>query len=607
MRRCPRRCASRVRSCPSVPTTPPDPEIERRSFKVADGFEVNLLAADPLLAKPIQMNWDAAGPAVGRVRRDLPADQARRSAERQGHRPRRHRRRRQGRQVHRLRRRPAHPHRRRARRRRGVRRQQHRAAPPQGHRRRRQGRPAARRPLRLRHRGHAPHHPHVPLGHRRPALLQPVDLHPQPRRDAARRAAAASAAASGGSARETLRARRLRARHGQPVGPRLRPLGPVVRHRRRRRRAASTTSSPAPRSPSRRRLRARAQGPEPRQPEVLRPGDRQRPAPARRLAGQRRSPTTSAPTASSASRSRDEDGSVHRPSRCRTCITSTDVAFRPIDVKMGPDGAIYIADWYNPIINHGEVDFRDPRRDKTHGRIWRITAKGRPLVKRAEARSARRSSDVLEQLKSPEGWTRQQAKLVLRSLGAKDVVPALGEWVDEARRERPRRRAPPARGAVGVPDARHAGAEAARRAAATRRRRRCGRRRRASCRTGRSSCRTRWTCSRRAWPTSTRACGWRPCAAWRGCTSPRAIELAMTALDKPLDAHARLRPVDDGERDRVDLDAGVQGGRADVQRQPAARGLRAAGGEVAGGGGGAGEAASRAARCRRPSAATCSS
>ena len=51
---------------------------------------------------------------------------------------------------------------------------------------------------------------------------------------------------------------------------------------------------------------------------------------------------------------------------------------------MGPDGAIYIADWYNPIIQHGEVDFRDPRRDLTHGRIWRVTCKGRPLVKRPQ-------------------------------------------------------------------------------------------------------------------------------------------------------------------------------------------------------------------------------
>src|SRR5262249_24608017 len=39
----------------------PDPEIERKSFIVAPGFEVTLWAADPLLAKPIQMNWDPAG------------------------------------------------------------------------------------------------------------------------------------------------------------------------------------------------------------------------------------------------------------------------------------------------------------------------------------------------------------------------------------------------------------------------------------------------------------------------------------------------------------------------------------------------------------------
>jgi hypothetical protein len=39
----------------------PDPEIERKSFKVAEGFEVNLFAADPLLAKPLQMNFDTAG------------------------------------------------------------------------------------------------------------------------------------------------------------------------------------------------------------------------------------------------------------------------------------------------------------------------------------------------------------------------------------------------------------------------------------------------------------------------------------------------------------------------------------------------------------------
>src|SRR6266581_3039912 len=39
----------------------PDPEIERKTFIVAPGFEVNLWAADPLLAKPIQMNFDPQG------------------------------------------------------------------------------------------------------------------------------------------------------------------------------------------------------------------------------------------------------------------------------------------------------------------------------------------------------------------------------------------------------------------------------------------------------------------------------------------------------------------------------------------------------------------
>lgn len=62
-------------------------------------------------------------------------------------------------------------------------------------------------------------------------------------------------------------------------------------------------------------------------------------------------------------------------------VTTTDATFRPIDVKHGPDGALYIADWTNPIINHGEVDFRDPRRDHVNGRIWRLAPKGKaPLA-----------------------------------------------------------------------------------------------------------------------------------------------------------------------------------------------------------------------------------
>jgi putative heme-binding domain-containing protein len=68
-----------------------------------------------------------------------------------------------------------------------------------------------------------------------------------------------------------------------------------------------------------------------------------------------------------------EDQSGYESVQLPELIKTPHVAFRPIDAKQGLDGALYIADWYNPIIQHGEVDFRDPRRDRTHGRIWRLT------------------------------------------------------------------------------------------------------------------------------------------------------------------------------------------------------------------------------------------
>src|SRR5205823_2370134 len=89
-----------------------------------------------------------------------------------------------------------------------------------------------------------------------------------------------------------------------------------------------------------------------------------------------------------------------------------------------------VADWYNPIIQHGEVDFRDPRRDHTHGRIWRVTAKGRPLVPRPKLVNAT-TEDLLEALKAPEGWTRHFARRVLKERGATAVRPALAAWVEK--------------------------------------------------------------------------------------------------------------------------------------------------------------------------------
>ncbi|VTS04398.1 PVC-type heme-binding CxxCH protein [Tuwongella immobilis] len=123
-----------------------------------------------------------------------------------------------------------------------------------------------------------------------------------------------------------------------------------------------------------------------------------------------------------------EDGAGFASREQVELIKSNHPAFRPVDIKVGPDGAIYIADWYNPIINHGEVDFRDPRRDKTHGRIWRITYKGKPLQKVIDF-TALSTPELLDQLKSPIAYNRQQAKRVLKERGADAVRPELDRWL----------------------------------------------------------------------------------------------------------------------------------------------------------------------------------
>lgn len=123
-----------------------------------------------------------------------------------------------------------------------------------------------------------------------------------------------------------------------------------------------------------------------------------------------------------------EQGSGYASRQVDDVLWTDNVAFRPVDINIGPDGAIYVADWYNPIIQHGEVDFNDPRRDQKHGRIWRIAAKKRPLVTKLPLQNAN-IKVVLDALKLPEDLSRESARQVLKERGANAVAPELDKWV----------------------------------------------------------------------------------------------------------------------------------------------------------------------------------
>jgi putative heme-binding domain-containing protein len=109
-------------------------------------------------------------------------------------------------------------------------------------------------------------------------------------------------------------------------------------------------------------------------------------------------------------------------------IRSSRREFRPVGVRVGGDGAIYVCDWYNPVIGHYQYSYRDPIRDYAHGRIWRVTAKGRPLVK-PEPLDDASLAELLAALRSPERLVRHAARQRLGDLPTAVVMPAVDSFL----------------------------------------------------------------------------------------------------------------------------------------------------------------------------------
>ena len=102
-------------------------------------------------------------------------------------------------------------------------------------------------------------------------------------------------------------------------------------------------------------------------------------------------------------------------------LVSDDPWFRPVDLQLGPDGALYVADFYNRIIGHYEVPLEHPGRDRERGRIWRIVYRG------ADGKDQAPSVTDLS-MATPEHLVELLAhlNLALRMMAANQLVDRIG-------------------------------------------------------------------------------------------------------------------------------------------------------------------------------------
>ena len=116
--------------------------------------------------------------------------------------------------------------------------------------------------------------------------------------------------------------------------------------------------------------------------------------------------------------------------KSRGLLMSGDKNFRPSDAIFGADGALYVSDWHNAIIGHMQHNVRDPNRDHKHGRIYRVTATGRPLQKPV-AIDGQPIPALLENLKSPVDGIRHRTRVELSGRDSRQVIAAAQAWMKQ--------------------------------------------------------------------------------------------------------------------------------------------------------------------------------
>ncbi len=104
-------------------------------------------------------------------------------------------------------------------------------------------------------------------------------------------------------------------------------------------------------------------------------------------------------------------------------LSCDDRWFRPVDIALAPDGSLYVADFYNCIIGHYEVPLPHPRRDREHGRIWRITYTGTPDKK---VKKPRKMPDLTKLDAAALAQKLNDPNLTVRTLATNELVDRIG-------------------------------------------------------------------------------------------------------------------------------------------------------------------------------------
>jgi putative membrane-bound dehydrogenase-like protein len=127
-------------------------------------------------------------------------------------------------------------------------------------------------------------------------------------------------------------------------------------------------------------------------------------------------------------------------------VASNDEWTAPIQAEVGPDGQVWVTDWYNFIVQHNPTPagfetgrgaaYVTPLRDKTHGRIWRVVHEKSPPATRTSLSGAT-PEQLVASLRDDNMFWRERAQRRLveraagRSDGGRDVVPALCQLVED--------------------------------------------------------------------------------------------------------------------------------------------------------------------------------